>query len=46
MSVSKTGLKDLKDKIKMMSEDEIEMKKEHKKVDIAQKIIEINRQIQ
>ena len=41
-----SGLSDLKDEIEEMSEDELEIKKPYKIVDIAEKIPEFNRQNQ
>ena len=46
MDVIKSGLSDLKDEIKKMSEDEIETEKPYKIVDIVERILEFNRQNQ
>ena len=47
MNVIKSGLKDLKDEIQKMSEDEIKNEKPHHKiVDIVKKILEFNEQKQ
>ena len=42
----KSGLKGLKDEIKEMSENEIEIERPDKMVDLAQKMLEVNRQNQ
>ena len=42
----KSGLSDLKDEIEKMSEDEIEIEKPYKIVDIVKKILQFNRQNQ
>ena len=42
----KSGLSDLKDEIEKMSEDEIEIEKPYKIVDIVKKILEFNKQSQ
>ena len=42
----KNGLSDLKNEIKKMSEDEIEIEKPHKIVDIVERILDFNRQNQ
>ena len=41
----KSGLKDIKDEIKEMSESEIEMERSNKMVDLVQEILEFNRQV-
>ena len=41
----KNGLNDLKNEIKNISEDEIKTEKPYKIVDIAEKILEFNKQI-
>ena len=46
VNVIKTGLSDLKNEIKEMSDDEIEMEKPNKIVDIVEKILEFNKQNQ
>ena len=45
INVIKSGLNDLKNEIKKMSENEIEIEKPDKIVDIVQKILKFNRQI-
>ena len=44
--MTKSGLNNLKNKIKKISEDEIEIEKPYKIVDIVEKILEFNRQQQ
>ena len=46
INVIKSGLNDLKNEIKKMSENEIEIEKPDKMVDIVQKILKFNRQNQ
>ena len=46
MNVIRSGLSDLKNEIEKMSEDEIEIEKPYKVVDIVEKIIVCNRQNQ
>ena len=46
VNVIKTGLSDLKNEIKEMSDDEIEIEKPNKIVDIVEKILEFNKQNQ
>ena len=46
INVIKSGLSDLKDDIKEMSDDETEIEKPYKIVDIVEKILELNRQNQ
>ena len=46
VNVIKSGLRDLKDEIKKMSEDEIKIEKPHKIIDIVEKILEFNEQKQ
>ena len=43
INVIKSGLSDLKDEIKEMSEDEIKIEKPHKTVDTVEKILEFDR---
>ena len=46
INVIKSGLSDLKDEIKEMSEDEIKIKKPHKTVDSVENILEFDRRNQ
>ena len=46
INVIKSGLSDLKDEIKEMSEDEIKIEKPHKTVDTVEKILEFDRRNQ
>ena len=46
INVIKSGLNDLKDEIKEMSEDEIKIEKPHKTVDTVEKILEFDRRNQ
>ena len=46
VNIIKSKLTDLKDKIEMMYEDEIKIEKPHEILDIAGKILEVNRQNQ
>ena len=46
LNVIKSGLSDLKDEIKEMSEDEIKIEKPHKTVDTVEKILEFDRRNQ
>ena len=46
VNVIKSGLSDFKDEIEKMSEDETEIEKPYKIVDIVEKILEFNRQNQ
>ena len=46
INVIKSGLNDLKDEIKEMSEDEIKIEKTHKTVDTVEKILEFDRRNQ
>ena len=46
VNVIKSGLRDLKDEIEKMSEDEIEIEKSNKILDIVEKSLEFNEKIQ
>ena len=46
VSVIKSGLNDLKNEIKKMSEDEIKIEKPYEIVDIVEEILEFNKQNQ